>query len=281
MKFPSVCIVGPGLLGGSLLLALRQRQPGVQLSAWARREESLALIRDRELAHVATTDLVVAVQEADLVVLCVPVGAMMALAAEMKPALKAGAVVTDVGSVKGLVMEQVSPVLGGRFIGSHPMAGSEQTGMEAARADLYQGAICMVTPGTESTEAECGRVETLWQQVGCRTTRLDAAEHDEMVGWISHLPHVLASALVEVVDGTQPRAFEFCGPGFRDTSRVAAGPEAMWREILLSNREPVKKSLQAMIEKLREVEKLLDQPAALESFLAAARRRREALNPKF
>ncbi|MGC3990776.1 MAG: prephenate dehydrogenase/arogenate dehydrogenase family protein [Chthoniobacteraceae bacterium] len=91
----------------------------------------------------------------------------------------------------------------------------------------------------------------------------------------------LASALVETVSGAQPRAFEFCGPGFRDTSRVAAGPEAMWREILLSNRGPVKRSLHAMIEKLREVETLLDQPADLEAFLAAARQRREALNPKF
>ncbi|MGC3990777.1 MAG: prephenate dehydrogenase/arogenate dehydrogenase family protein [Chthoniobacteraceae bacterium] len=190
MKFPSVCIVGPGLLGGSLLLALRQRQPGVQLSAWARRDESLTIIRDRELAQVATTDLRAAVEDADLVVLCVPVGAMAALAEEMKPALKAGAIVTDVGSVKGLVMEQVGPVLGGRFIGSHPMAGSEQTGMEAARADLYQGAMCMVTPGEGSSETDCEKVETLWRQVGCHTTRLSAADHDEMVGWISHLPHV-------------------------------------------------------------------------------------------
>jgi len=267
------------LLGGSLLLALRERQPGVVLSVWARTEKSLALIRERELAQIASTDLKLAVQDADLIVLCVPVGAMAELVAEMKPHLKPDAIVTDVGSVKGLVVNALQPLLGAQFVGAHPMAGSEQTGIEAARADLYQGAMCMITPGENPSEATCEKVEAFWRSVGCRTTRLSPAEHDEMVAWISHLPHVLAAALVETVRGEQPRAFEFCGPGFRDTSRVAAGPEAMWREIQLSNREPVKRSLQAMIEKLREVETLLEHPAALEAFLADARKRREELKP--
>ena len=139
----------------------------------------------------------------------------------------------------------------------------------------------MVTPGENASEAACEKVDSFWRSVGCRTRRLNAVEHDEMVAWISHLPHVLAAALVEAVGTGNPRAFEFCGPGFRDTSRVAAGPEAMWREILQSNREPVKRSLQAMIEKLQEAEKLLDHSAALEAFLADARRRREELKPNF
>jgi prephenate dehydrogenase len=280
MKTPSVCILGPGLLGGSLLLALRERQPTAALSVWARREDSLNLIRERKLADYAGTDLKSAVAAADIVVLCVPVGAMAKLALEMKPWLQPETVVTDVGSVKGLVMQQLEPVLGAQFVGAHPMAGSEQTGMEASRADLYEGARCMITPGVDYAEAVCEKIEALWRSVGCRTARLSPQDHDEIVAWISHLPHFLAAALVAAVGEGNSQALEFCGPGFRDTSRVAAGPEAMWTEILLSNREPLKRSLHAMIEKLQEAETLLAHPAALEAFLADARKRREELNPK-
>jgi prephenate dehydrogenase len=159
------------------------------------------------------------------------------------------------------------------------MAGSERDGFDAARADLFGGAVCVVTPGAESDPSTVNRVEGFWAALGCRVRRLEPDRHDEVVAAISHLPHVVAAALVEVVGTTDPQALDFCGPGFRDTTRVAGGPSSMWTEILRENRAPVRKSVEAMIEKLREVVILLDDSdeVAMKRFLNEAKARREAL----
>jgi len=254
-----IAIIGPGLLGGSLALALKARA-GAQVAIWARREEALAAVRTQGCADHASTDLVKVVAGADTVVFATPIGVMPALAEQIAPHLAEGALVTDVGSVKAPVCRQLSAIFAdgpGRFVGSHPMAGSEQTGLEAARGDLFDGAVCIVTPEAESVPAAVKQATALWEAVGGQVRILQPDEHDAIAATISHLPHLLAAVLVNTVSETRPAAFDFCGPGFRDMTRIASGPPQMWTEILGENRLAVVDALDALIEKLRAASKVL------------------------
>lgn len=280
---PKLAIIGPGLLGGSLALAVR-RFDDWRVALWARRPEAVAELEELRLADDASADLLRVAADADLVIFCVPVGAMGELARRLLPALKPGALVTDVGSVKGSVVEELEPIFSGRarFVGSHPMAGSEQTGVRAARADLFEGAACMVTPTANSNASAVEEVERFWKKLGCRVSRVTPASHDELVAAISHLPHLAAAALVNAVGEKMPGAFEMAGPGFRDTTRVAAGAPEMWTEIFQSNRVAVRKSAEAMIAKLEHFITLLDRrncdsETLMKEFLTQAKVQRDSL----
>lgn len=273
-----LAIIGPGLLGGSIALAAR-RAGGFHVAVWARRPSSVLDLERRGVADVVSTDLPVVIDGADLVVLCVPIGAMAALARDIAPCLPARAVVTDVGSVKAPVVAELAAIFHerGRFVGSHPMAGSEQNGFDAARADLFDGAACIVTPNDHTDPAAVTAARAFWETLGCRMLEATPEEHDEIVALISHFPHLLAATLVNLVAGKKACAFDFCGPGFRDTTRVAAGPPEMWAEILRSNRAAVRASAEAMIEKLREIATLLDHDASMIEFLTQAKVQRDRL----
>jgi prephenate dehydrogenase len=238
----TIAIFGPGLLGGSLLMALRARQPQTRLQVWARRAESLEPIHQQGLADVAGTDPEVIAQGADLIVLCTPVGAMSALAQSFPASLNPGTIVTDVGSVKASIHRQMAPLAEGRFLwlGSHPMAGSEQSGIQAARASLFEGSLTLLTPDASTHADAIPVLEEFWKSVGSRTIQCSPGEHDRRVALISHLPHLLAAILVNSAD---PEARSVAGPGFRDVTRIAAGPPAMWTEILLENKEAVLQAL--------------------------------------
>ena len=274
----TLAIIGPGLLGGSIVLAAR-RAGGWRTALWARRAAAVAEIAALGIADAASTDLRAVVADADLVVLCVPIGAMPALAREIADAISDRTIVTDVGSVKASVVAELGAIFHGRgrFVGSHPMAGSEQTGIGAARAELFDGAACIVTPDAATDAGALAEVRAFWQTLGARVLEVAPAAHDEIVALVSHLPHLLAATLVQTVLAENARAFEFCGPGFRDTTRVAAGPPAMWAEILRTNREAVRKSAEAMIEKLRGIITLLDQDEPMTAFLTAAKTQRDRL----
>ncbi len=274
----TLAIIGPGLLGGSIALAAR-RAGGWRTALWARRAAAVAEIAALGIADAASTDLRGIVAGADLVVLCVPIGAMPALAREIADAISQRTIVTDVGSVKASVVADVGAIFHGRgrFVGSHPMAGSEQTGIGAARAELFDGAACIVTPDAATDAGALAEVRAFWQMLGARVLEVAPAAHDEIVALVSHLPHLLAATLVQTVLAENARAFEFCGPGFCDTTRVAAGPPAMWAEILRTNREAVRKSAEAMIEKLRGIITLLDQDEPMTAFLTAAKTQRDRL----
>jgi prephenate dehydrogenase len=206
---------------------------------------------------------------------------MKELAQHMTPALKKDAIVTDVGSVKGSVTKELEPIIkkaGGHFVGSHPMAGSEKMGVQAARADLFESAICIVTAKTVSTWSR--RVEDLWKSVGGRPLRLSPAQHDEFVSRSSHLPHVVAAELANyVLSPAHPKEqASVCATGFRDTTRIAAGSPEMWRDIALANRENLARVLGVFIDDLREFQHALDSQnvAAIEEFFRHAKERREA-----
>jgi prephenate dehydrogenase len=278
--FPNITILGGGLLGGSLALALAGNHQQARL--WARRTETVQAARDLGISG-ATGDLADAVNQADLLVLAVPVGSMPALVSQAIDAgLPQGCLITDVGSVKAAPHREISPLLAGsgiEFIGSHPMAGSEQNGLEAASADLFQNAACLLTNDGNVAPARAQALERFWQGVGCRTSWMGAATHDELVARISHLPHIVAAAAA-LVCLKNPADGRFGGGGLRDTTRVAGGNPEMWAEILMENRAALLDPLRETIADLSEILSHLEagDRQTVHHWLAAAKQLRDPLN---
>jgi prephenate dehydrogenase len=232
----------------------------------------------RRCPGVSTNEAEIA-READLCVLCTPIGVMSSLAERIAPALSREATVTDVGSVKAGVVRRLESILGSRFVGAHPMAGSEQSGFDAARADLFEGAVCIVTPTSSSLRESITKIRHLWESVGCRVVVMSPEEHDERVARVSHLPHAVAAALVNAINLRVPDAPTLTGGGYRDTTRIAAAPATLWREILLENRTELIAGLGDFSMQLEEMRKMLlsNDAAALELFLNRAKSFRENL----
>jgi prephenate dehydrogenase len=255
MNFGTVAILGPGLIGGSLALALAERGLAERLMIYARSPRALDEIRLAGVDAELTQNPSEAVREADVVILCVPIEAMAGLVHEFRDALKPDALVTDVGSVKGSVDREIVPLLKGRalWIGSHPMAGSEQAGFAAARADLFEGATVVVTRTQNTSSAALKRALKFWNALGSRTITQTPAQHDIRVAQISHLPHLLAAALVDHVQNAEPEALELVGGGFRDSTRIASGSADLWTEILSANANAVAHALQPFIKKLERL----------------------------
>ena len=191
-----------------------------------------------------------------MVILCTPVGVFEGLMREMVNILKAGAVVTDVGSTKRSVVKLAEENLpaGVHFVGSHPMAGSEKRGVEFARADLFQNALCILTPTARTKPEALASVDAFWKSLGMRITLLAPDEHDQLLAQVSHLPHALAAALVSL---QSDKALTLAGKGFLDATRIAGGDGALWRDILMDNKDNVLASIGAMKKHLGELEKLL------------------------
>ena len=276
----SIAIIGPGLLGASIALAAR-RTGGTRVAIWARRAEIVQEVRAREIADVVSPDLDAVLADAETVVLCVPIGAMPALAREIVTRISPRTLVTDVGSVKTGVVAELGPIFceHGRFIGSHPMAGSDKAGHAFASAELFDNRVCIVTPDASTAPDALADVSAFWKSLGCSVRTLSPAEHDEVVALVSHLPHLLAATLVNTVAARNPGAFAFHGPGFFDTTRVAAGQPDLWAEILRTNSAAVRASAEAMIEKLREITTLLDREEPMKEFLNQAKTLRDQLRP--
>ncbi|WP_035601623.1 prephenate dehydrogenase/arogenate dehydrogenase family protein [Haloferula sp. BvORR071] len=279
MDFHKVAILGGGLLGGSLALALRQRCPELPVALWARRAETVAMAQDRGIDG-ATGDLSQALAGADLVVLSTPVGAMASVLLNAQAAgLSADALITDVGSVKASPHRLLRPLLersGLRFIGSHPMAGSEQTGMEAAEADLFEGAACLLTDEEGVGDPWLSRLQVFWEFLGCRVTGMTAGDHDGLVARISHFPHLMAAVTAKVAL-QDPADGRFGGGGLRDTTRVAGGDPAMWAEIAMENREALRAVLKDGLREMSEMLAMLESgdQEALRHWLAVAKEARD------
>ena len=243
MDIRNVLIVGLGLLGGSLGLALAGK--GYRRIAWSRRAMTRELARKLAVADEVADDLDAALAQADLTILCLPVPVISEFFARCRKSCRPGAVITDIGSVKGVIMDAAARDLAGsdlRFVGSHPMAGTEKSGLENAFATLYDNADGFLVPCGDA-EAD-GAVEDFWRRVGLKITRIDAASHDDLVAHTSHVLHVVASALaLAILEGRSPDEtalrFAGCATGFRDTSRIASSNPAMWREIVENNRPAV------------------------------------------
>jgi len=272
-----VTIVGVGLLGGSLGLALKAMDQSIRVAGVGRRRESLQKALDAEAIDEAYLDAAEPAGRSDLIVLATPVGAFEQHLRAIAPAIKTGATVTDVGSTKAVVVRTARRVLGkaGPFVGSHPMAGSERKGPAYARANLYDGATCIITPTPDTPSTHLRRVEQLWNAVGMRVVRMTPAAHDKAVANISHLPHLLAALLM-----LQPSNADIAisAGGFRDATRMAGGDPEMWRDILLTNGKAILAALDALDENICHLRDMisLGDAAAIEKLLAAAKTRREA-----
>jgi prephenate dehydrogenase len=271
MNFGTVAILGPGLIGGSLALALAERGLARRLMIYARSPRALDEIRLASVDAELTGNPSEAVRDADVVILCVPIEAMAGLVHEFRDALKPGALVTDVGSVKGSVVRDIAPLLEDRalWIGSHPMAGSERGGFAAARPDLFEGATVILTPTKQTSRDAQRHAEKFWTALGSKLAVLSPEKHDQMVAAISHIPHLIAAALVNhaVTFGD----LDLAAGGFRDTTRVASGSPDLWAEILLANREAVGEQIDHLIRDLQTVDLALKNPdeAAAKTLLLA------------
>ncbi len=281
--FPTITIVGGGLLGGSLALALTAVENPPKIRLWARRQETVEAAEKLGISNV-TGDLAEAIKDTNLVILAVPVGSMAALvSAALEAGLSDGCLITDVGSVKGVPHRNIGPLLEGRgihFIGSHPMAGSERNGLSAITATLFQDAACLLTNDEGAPAEQAAALERFWKTIGCRTSWMSAAIHDELVARISHLPHLIAASAARVCL-KDPSEGRFGGGGLRDTTRVAAGNPSMWAEIVIENREALTGLLHETIADLREILASLenaDQEQARQ-WLTTAKQRRDPLNP--
>jgi prephenate dehydrogenase len=282
MQWHKITLVGVGLLGGSLGLAIRQRRLAAKVHGFVRRVSSVAECETLGVVDRATCDLASAVAEADLVVLCTPLAQMRALVEAMLPHLKPGSLVTDVGSVKGDVVRVIEPLAdraGACFVGSHPMAGAEKMGVQAARPDLFENAVCVVTPTLQSPPPMVQQTMAFWQAVGGRTLQLTPDLHDELVSRSSHLPHIVAAELVNsVLSPAHPREQALlCAQGFRDTTRVASGSPEMWRDIALANRHNLARVLGVFLDDLQQFQQAIERAdgALITDFFEKAKQRRD------
>jgi len=285
VDWQKITLIGVGLLGGSIGLATRRRKLAGEVVGCVRREASVAECEKLGVVSRATTDPGEAVRGADLVILCTPLAQMLPMVQRLLPALKKEAIVTDVGSVKGSVITELEPLIasaGGHFIGSHPMAGAEQMGVGSARADLFENAVCVLTPTPACRRAVTARVEGFWQALGGRPLRLKPKLHDELVSRSSHLPHLVAAELANYVLSPvhQKEQRLLCAGGFRDTTRVASGSPEMWRDIVMANRLNLGRVLGVFIEDLQEFQHVLERgdAKAIEEVFVKAKQRRDAWN---
>ncbi len=279
--FKHITVLGPGLLGASLLMAAKARGLCSRTGAWSRRMETRLKCEKQPWCDRVSDQASDAVRDADLVVLCTPVETIVPLLKEIGPALKKGTLVTDVGSTKGLICHQshTAAPAGVDFIGSHPMAGSEKTGLEYATPDLFRHQTCFVTPLAETPPSASERAIAFWQALEMEVTTTSPDEHDRIVANISHLPHFLASALCAYLSRQPGDWKHFAGGGLRDTTRIAAGDPGLWQSIANQNREELLRALEGFSKELQHLQDSLRQQnsTALKQLLEAGKHYRDGL----
>jgi prephenate dehydrogenase len=280
-RFERLAVLGLGLLGGSLAWAARERGLAREVVGCARRREPLRRALEHGLVDRVAQEPASAVAGADLVVLATPVGAMAPMLRGVASRLAPRALVTDVGSVKGVLADTLPGLLppGASYVGSHPMAGSHERGSEHARPDLFEGAVCVVAATGAEPAAAVERVEGFWRALGARVVRRDPATHDREVAWMSHVPHVLAFAFARALGEAPADAREVAGPGFRDFTRIARSDAELWADILVANRKALGAPLARVAEHLDELGRALEaaDTETLERLMAEARGQLDAV----
>lgn len=257
--FTRLAILAPGLLGGSVAQAAKHFGAAKQVTIWSRRPETRLALRGQTWCDAVADTPADAARGADLVVICSPVDQIVPLTRQIVDSLAPHALVTDVGSVKGEICRHATAALAGRatFVGSHPMAGSEKTGWEHARTDLFKGRIVFVTPLPETAPAAADRIATFWQALDAQVATVAPDAHDEIVAHISHLPQVLASTLCASLSKRDHAWRNFSGGGLRDTTRIAGSDPKLWKTILEQNRDEVLRALRAYQDELHGMERAL------------------------
>lgn len=243
--FGRVALIGIGLIGSSIARGIRKGKLAREIAVSTRRRSTLAAARELKLGTSYHLKAAQAAKNADLVILCAPLGANAALAREIGPHLKPGAIVSDVGSCKESVIADVAPHLpdGVHLVPAHPVAGTENSGPAAGFAELFKNRWCILTPPAETDAKAVGAVKRFWRALGSRVEIMDAAHHDQVLAITSHLPHLISYTIVdtavELEHDLQREVVRFSAGGFRDFTRIAASDPTMWRDVFLSNRDAV------------------------------------------
>ena len=261
--FDCVALIGIGLIGSSLARVLRRDSPNTKIVACARRPETLAAVRRLELADDATDDPAEAAAGADIIVIATPLSAYAAIGERIKPALKDGAILTDVGSVKQMAIRDLQPHVprGVHFVPGHPVAGTEHSGPEAGFAELFCDRWCILTPLPETAPEAVNAVARMWERCGMRVVKMSADHHDKVLAMTSHLPHLIAYTIVgtatDLEESLKSEVIEFSASGFRDFTRIAASDPVMWRDVFLNNREAVLEIVQRFTEDLTALQRAI------------------------
>lgn len=278
-----LCIIGVGLMGGSLALALREAGYVKHITGCGRSQTNLDAALKLNTIDSATTDPAKAVANADVVLLAVPVGQVGALCKTIRPHLQENALLTDVSSVKADVVRQVETAFGEvpeNFVPGHPIAGTERSGAEAAFADLYKNRKVLLTPLTQTSPNAVNQIQAMWEAAGAVVEQMSVTHHDEILAATSHLPHMLAFGLVDSLARQKDYAeiFRYAAGGFRDFTRIASSDPVMWRDICIHNRSAILKAMdryQADLNILRQAIESGDDKALLEIFTRAKSARDE------
>lgn len=263
IQFEKIALIGIGLIGSSLARVIKKEKLATQVSIATRRQETLNRARELDLGDVYTTENAQAVEGADLVILSVPVGASAEVARTIRDHLKPGAIVSDVGSTKALVIAEVAPLLPKtiHFIPGHPIAGTEYSGPDAGFADLFINRWCILTPFAESDAAAVARLTEFWEACGARVEKMEPKHHDLVLAIVSHLPHLIAYNTVGTASDlekvTNSEVIAYSASGFRDFTRLASSDPVMWRDICLHNKDAILEMLNRFSEGLASLEKAI------------------------
>lgn len=273
-----ISVVGLGLLGGSVALAIRHRMPELTVVGYGHRSVTRRKARDLDVATTIADDLRSAVAEADVVILATPIFTFEKYFAELAHLVRSDCIVTDVGSTKVLPHRWAQQYLNGRaaYVGSHPIAGSEQSGIEFARDDLFDDSRCILTASSKPNRSAMATLKRFWTALGCRVATMTPTEHDRVFADISHLPHLIATGLVNASDRDD---MKFAGKGYLDSTRIASGPASIWTDVLLANAENLTAGIDRVVVELSEMNEAVKAKDAkkIEALLDKACRKRAAL----
>ena len=283
--FDEIAVIGCGLQGGSIALNAKRRGLAKRVVVGDISTAHCARARELGLCDEATTDLGAAVANADAVFVAAPLGAFAAVGAAIGDRLKPGAIVTDTGSTKQSVIRDLGPCIpdGVHFVPAHPIAGTEHSGPDAAFMELFEGRWCILTPPPGANEAAVARIEAFWQALGSMTERMDAGHHDQVLAVTSHLPHLIAFAIVgtatDLEEELTQEVIKFSASGFRDFTRIAASDPVMWRDVFLNNREALLDSCARLSEDLARLQRAIrwGEGEEIEKLILRAREIRRAL----
>jgi len=281
MPFSRTAIIGIGMMGASLARALKKHSLSGEIVGCGRSKENLNLALNSGFVDSVTSEPTEAVSGADLVVLSAPVQRLEGLAGLLAGRLQRGALVIDIGSIKGKMVSDIQSLMpaGVEFVGCHPIAGSERSGAGASVEDLFNGAQCIITPTKDNTEEMVQKARELWEALGSRVRTMDALEHDRLLGLVSHFPHLAAYAMINAIEDSSEGAIGLSGAGLKDTTRIAMSPSSLWRDISMLNRENIIPAIEGFIGELEKIRKHLKEgdSEALEALLRKAEIRRKSI----